>query len=154
VIGDAHNRHLGVTLADYRPKPALDALSFTNRLFAGGFHALDSELRVLSPPSAALELRGFVTARRTLVVIAWIKTHPASCEVSASSSLRNVRDERRELVRLSVPYTPRGPCTLYDARGRARGISVPSEPSSGRTELSFDVSAGQVQLLELPIAVE
>jgi hypothetical protein len=26
VIGDDHNRHLGVAFADYRPKPALEAL--------------------------------------------------------------------------------------------------------------------------------
>src|SRR4051812_25604768 len=78
MIGDDHNRHLGVTFADWRPKPAFAALAFTESLFGRGFVSVDGALRVERRARSDVELRAFVTAGHRFVVVAWLRTHGAS----------------------------------------------------------------------------
>jgi hypothetical protein len=142
MIGDDHNRHLGVTFADYRPKPAFAALGFSNRLFGAGFRSLDGELRVEAAP-ASLQLRGFLTSRSTVVLVAWFPTHPASELAGLAAS--------RALFRLGVPYAARGLATVHDAQGRVRSTRKPREPFPGHSELELEVEVGDVLVVELPV---
>ena len=50
VNGDVNNRHLGVAFADHRPKPALRALAFLQRLFEPGYRVLP-QVAVRSSPA-------------------------------------------------------------------------------------------------------
>ncbi|MFZ5891054.1 MAG: GH39 family glycosyl hydrolase [Myxococcota bacterium] len=148
VIGDAHNRHLGVTFADYRPKPAFDALVFMNRLVAPGFRSVDSELTVAAKANSALVWRAFLSARRSVVFTAWLQTHPKPAAAGHGSE---PNDARRERVRVRLPYKARGPARAYDARGRPRDASVSLRRFGHATELSFELAAGDVSVVELPV---
>jgi hypothetical protein len=145
VIGDDHNRHLGVAFTDYRPKPALSALSFMARLFGTGFRSIDVELH--TSPSPDLELRAFLTARGTCLLIAWLRTHFTQPGQTGSE------DTRRVEVRVSVPYAARGAATAYDERGRPREAAVASSARSGKTEIDIELRGGAVQVIELPAEI-
>lgn len=143
VIGDDHNRHLGVLYADRRAKPALAALRFVRTLFEDGFRSIDRDVR-LAEARPDLALRSFVTARRTVVVIAWLTNTPPR-GAAGREDLRQAR------VAVSVPYAARGEATLRDEQGRARSEQPVQSSSPRQTTLAFELRGGQVQVLELPI---
>lgn len=142
VIGDAHNRHLGVAFPDYRPKPALAALAFANNLFSSGFRSIDSELTIERAHASQAEVRGFLTLRGNAVVIAWLKTYPHGSS--------NGVDARRERIRVSLPYEARGPARRFDERGKPLG-SEPVPPGAHQVSFSLDLGAGEVQIVEQPV---
>lgn len=135
VIGDAHNRHLGVDFADYRPKPALSALAFMSRAFEPGYRAIDSELTWLSPARPNLTVRAFLTAQGKVVLFAWLPTDA----------------NQAQLARVALPYRARGLAQRFDARGRARGTVTP-KTARGSTELELRPTPGEVEILEVPVA--
>jgi hypothetical protein len=145
VIGDAHNRHLGVTFADYRPKPALAALGFMSTLFSSGFRSLDSESVVERAPSSHCEVRSFLTARGNVVVMAWLRTQP-----DGASTTHGEADAREERVRVSLPYGARGQARRFDAQGRSQG-QLPITTHAEGFELSLDLRGGEVQIVEIPL---
>lgn len=153
VIGDAHNRHLGVTFADHRPKPALDALAFMSEQFHAGFRALDPdrELRVDAGPGSSAVVRGFLTAARELVLVAWLSTHTEPAPRATPESPRE--DARRELVRLSFPQRAVGPATRHDATGQVRG-ELAVRDAGWQSELELELRGGEVQVLQIPIEAE
>jgi hypothetical protein len=153
MIGDDNNRHLGVAYADYRPKPALAALSFMNRSFAPGFRSVDAELRLADSsraPDPELELHGFVTARHTLLLISWLRTRTRT---TSAVPERTLTDTRRRLVQVTAPYAARGVPVAFDERGRTlpRAIEIRTA-TAAQTTLSLDIRGGEVNITELPIA--
>lgn len=155
VIGDAHNRHLGVAFADYRPKPALDALAFASELFSAGFRPLDRELQMDAPPGSSAVARAFITAARELVLIAWLPTHSGQTPSASSESAR--QDSRRELIRVSFPQRARGPATRHDAAGEDLGELAVREvdgASGAWSEVELELRAGDVQVLRVPVDAE
>jgi hypothetical protein len=140
MIGNDHNRHLGVTAADYAPKPAFAALAFTQSLFSRGFEAVDTRVRVSRKPSSAVELRAFVTARRTLVLVAWLRT-----------SVPPPAEPRHEVVRVAAPYVRRGTARVYDEQGRPVAAQL-AEFAKSSVDLSFELGDGEVRVVEEPIA--
>jgi hypothetical protein len=151
VIGDAHNRHLGVTFADYRPKPALAALAFVSTLFEAGFRSGDRGLRVEGPPGVNPVLKAFVTAPGQLVLFAWLPTHAAGAPSPAPES--QGADRRRELVRVAFSQRAIGPATFHDATGQLLGARDVLD-RGGRSELELELRGGEVQVVRIPIEVE
>lgn len=139
MIGDDNNRHLGVTFADYAPKPAFAALAFTQSLFAPGFTTVDAALRVSRLPSSSFELRAFVTARNELVVVAWLPT--------ATSAAKGAPDE---FVRVAAPYLRRGRARVYDAEGRRVTANL-REFGANTVDFGLDLPDGAVRVVEQPI---
>ena len=151
VIGDAHNRHLGVTFADHRAKPALAALAFMSELFEGGFRSVDRGLRLEGSPVVSPVLRAFVTAPGQLVLVVWLPTHVAAAPSPATESRRV--DRRRELVRVAFPHHALGPATFHDATGQVLGAH--SVRDRGReSELELELRGGEVRVVRIPIEVE
>jgi hypothetical protein len=140
MIGDDNNRHLGVTFADYTPKPAFGALRFMQALFGRGFEAVDDELTLSREAASALELRAFVTAPGLLVVVAWLRTPPSALAVP-----------RRESVRVTAPYRRRGGARAYDAEGRPAAGALREFGGDG-VDFSLDVRDGEVRVVEQPLA--
>jgi hypothetical protein len=155
MIGDDNNRHLGVAYADYRPKPALDALAFMSRMFSRGFREVDARLRVSERSGADLELHGFVTEHDSLVLIAWVRTRSwqssGQPEVSSGEPPALRADERQEHVRVWAPYPAHGQTTVFDERGRRLEQRVEKFESSRGVTLGFDVAGGQARIIELAI---
>lgn len=142
VIGDDHNRHLGILHADYRPKPALGALGFVRALFADGFRSIDREVHVREGHADRV-LRAFLTGRGTIVVIAWL-ANPRASEAPPAMDARHAR------LSVTVPYEARGAATLRDELGRALPTPL-VRGSDGATTGEIELRGGQVRVLELPV---
>src|SRR5690606_19985674 len=146
VIGDDHNRHLGVVTADYRPKPALDALTFVRRLFADGFRSLAGDAGYEQTSSPDVHVRSFLTANQRVVVVAWLSNAPASATAPVAD------DARLEQLRVVVPYLAQSEPILYDEGGRKRTTGLVARSQSGTTELELTLGGGQVSVVEFPVA--
>jgi class 3 adenylate cyclase len=154
VIGDAHNRHLGVTFADYRPKPALAALAFMSGLFKAGFRSLDRELHVEAEPGSRQVSRAFITAQREVVIIAWLPTEPGSPRSTASpESERRIGKLPPEIVRVSFPRQALGSAIVHDATGKVLGERRVHE-QGGVSELELELRGAEVQVLRIPLGAE
>lgn len=149
VIGDANNRHLGIAFHDRRPKPALHALAFANRLFANGFTNLSSRIDARSGPAPSEAVAyAFRLADGRSIVMAWLPTNPNSAASASSDSTG--QDTRREIVDITVPATSDGPARIYDTRGSERG-TLPTHRSASHTKISgLELEGGTIQILELP----
>jgi hypothetical protein len=150
VIGDANNRHLGVLFSDYRAKPARSALQLMVRLFGEGFQPLTQGLHIepaRSANSGARQVHAFLTPRRSVVVIGWLGK-PAFPPVGPAAG--EARDERRDALRLRLPYAAGASPLRFDALGRELG-PLPWRALPGATELELELRGDDVQIVELPL---
>jgi hypothetical protein len=148
MIGDINNRHLGVAFADRAPKPAAAALGFITRVFDPGFRNIDDRVRVAPEPAGAgAVVHAFLTARHTLVVIAWLTT-PSAPEVPDAGG--DARDDRRATLRLDAPFRAVGPLIYHDALGRERG-RTPLDRGVD-VGISLELAGGDVVVAEVPVA--
>jgi polysaccharide biosynthesis protein PslG len=139
MIGDDNNRHLGVLYSDRRPKPALAALAFANRLFGAGISPVDDRLQVFRSAGSDLEAHAFLTAGGRVAIVAWLPTRTATA---------------REVVAFELPVTATGPVRRYDAQGieRARFDAQPGRGAGTIRVEGVAVERGTVAVLEVPIA--
>jgi hypothetical protein len=86
-----------------------------------------------------------LTSRSTVVLVAWLPTHPASELAGLAAS--------RALFRVGVPYAARGLASFHDAQGRVRSMRKPREPLTGHSELELELADGDVLVVELPVNV-
>lgn len=162
MIGDVNNRHLGVVFTDYRPKPALAALGFMNRLFAGGFRLVDDRVQIEHPGAtddahAARHVHAFLTPEQTLVVIAWLGTPAAGSGAAVASraevSSGQAEDTRREVWRVRAPFSWRGEATVHGAEGNVRRrVSAPA--GEREVDVELELRGGDVQVLTLPVTLD
>jgi hypothetical protein len=148
MIGDDHNRHLGVAFTDHRPKPAFDALTFANRLGAGGLRSVDESLHVRAPVPPDLQLHAWLTPHDTLLVMAWLETHPEPAHPAGPAA---ARDERRRQVEVLAPYVARGGVAAYDARGRPSSERPRLHTTATDLALTLELRGGDVLVVELPV---
>ena len=128
VIGDVNNRHLGVTFADHRPKPALPALAFLTRLFARGFRALSNLPVRRTPGDPATEVHGFQLPDGNAAVLAWIPTNTPGVRPPPTPD-GNAADPRRARIEVALPCPAATPAAalpgprahLHDERGQPQG---------------------------------
>ena len=139
MIGDDNNRHLGVVFSDRRPKPALAALAFANRLFGSGISPLDDRLQVSRPPGSALEAHAFLTASGRIAIIAWLPTHAVVA---------------REIAAFALPVAPAGPVRRFDAQGNERArLKAGAGPTAGSLRVDdVEIERGDVAVLDVPVA--
>jgi hypothetical protein len=153
MIGDVNNRHLGVAFADRRLKPAASTLAFFTRLFAGGFSDASARLDVAPRGSIhSARVQGFLSARDTLILIAWLSTPDRPPGPSTGPGA--ARDERREWLRVRAPYRARGVGTAYDALGRERGAPHSPTSSGSALDLELEIVGGDVLIVEVPVELE
>jgi polysaccharide biosynthesis protein PslG len=138
VIGDDNNRHLGVLFSDRRPKPALAALTFANRLFGAGFIRLDDRLRVSKPVTSKLEVHAFLTAAEHVAIVSWLPT------------AASVEGER---VTVELPVRPIGAVRRFDAEGHETA-RLPSAVDHERRLRFEDVRIDRGEVAVFEIAVE
>jgi hypothetical protein len=113
VIGDDHNRHLGILDVAGAPKPAFWAMRHLSRLFDRPVRSVDAAVRVERPAGSQSEVHAFERRDGTRLVFGWLRS-PA-----VSADQRGVmKDERREVVRIAVPGGG-GKLAMVDAKGDA-----------------------------------
>jgi hypothetical protein len=138
VIGDDNNRHLGVLYADRRPKPALAALAFANRLFGSGLAPIDDRLQVSRAAGSDLQAHAFLTAGGRVAIVAWLPTRSATA---------------RELAGFALPVIAAGPVRRFDAEGTERArFDAATDPRTGTVRIDgIAIERGDVTVFDLPI---
>ncbi|HLV22175.1 MAG TPA: beta-galactosidase [Polyangiaceae bacterium] len=140
VIGDVNNRHLGLLWPDRRPKPALAAFAFVQRLFDGPF-----TVRRAVAAGPEVQIHAFERGDGRLIVVAWLPTvQQPRKRSSASADTRHWRGG--VLVETSRAYaeTP----MVLDALGRSVGARVSLEQRDEAVALTgVELRGGQVRVL-------
>jgi hypothetical protein len=98
VIGDEHNRHLGILDVAGAPKPAFWALRHLAQLFAGKVRSLDGRIRVERAAGSESEVHAFERKDGTMLVFGWLRSPPVRDEAAAPAE-----DPRREVVSVILP---------------------------------------------------
>ena len=113
VIGDAHNRHLGVLDLGGNRKPSFYALRLYNRLFDRPARTLDARVQVTRPPGSQSEAHVFEKKDGGVLLFAWLRS-PRQAEGTAPQA---AVDDRRESISVALPGAGYGTMTVYDERG-------------------------------------
>jgi hypothetical protein len=111
VIGDDHNRHLGILDVTGAPKPSFWAMKLVNRLFDQSVRSLDARVRVDRPAGSEVEVHAFERRDGTMLVFGWL---PAP---AAGGHPRGEKDDRALRVRIALPRGDRRALTILDAKG-------------------------------------
>ena len=98
VIGDEHNRHLGILDVHGAPKPSFWALRHLAQLFSGKVRSLEGRLRVEAPEGSESEVHAFERKDGVVLVFGWLRSSPARGDGAAPTA-----DARREVVRVVLP---------------------------------------------------
>jgi hypothetical protein len=109
---DRVHHHLGLVDAAGRPKPALGALRFFNRLLGGPSRVHPAPSTARAPAQAVV--RVFERQDGEVVVVGWLRSSEAH-EVASRSGL--LEDPRRETHAVGLPCQAAG-VRFYDAQGR------------------------------------
>lgn len=109
---DFVNYHLGVVDWRGRPKPALFALRFFNRLFHQPSRSL--HLHITSKPDSQSVVKAFQRQDRKLIIVGWLRSSTGN-EVADGTGL--LRDRRSEAISVQLPCGRAHLDAAYDAQG-------------------------------------
>lgn len=133
VIGDVNNRHLGITDARLRPKPALAAYGLVKALLSSPHRCISDQIRLEGGTAAVAH--GFERADGMRVVFAWL---PA----------RGTETDSREQVTLTLPLAGPVRARFIDAVGSVRSETL-IEPRGDRARLEVPLVGGDVTVMTL-----
>ena len=162
VIGDENNRHLGVSFADYRPKPARAALQFFARLFRAGYRPLDGAASFAAVPapgrtaSAPVQVHAFLLADGSAALVAWIPTHlggprqtPATTDQAAAGE-GDAGDARQTQLSVWLPCPDGQMAVARDEAGRIEGNLPAVRVRSGLQLGPFPLDGGVTLVATIP----
>jgi len=141
---DFVNYHLGVLDWRGRPKPALFALRFFNRLFRGPSRSL--HLHITRKPDSHSVVKAFQRQDGRVIIVGWLRSSTEN-EIQDKSGL--VRDRRSELVSVQLPCRSAHLDAAYDAEGTR--VAIPAHVQ-GRDLSGIRLSGKRVFIAELSCA--
>lgn len=147
VIGDVNNRHLGVAYVDYKPKPAEQALSFFNRLFAQRSKCIDAQVLIERTIGSDSEVHCFQNEDGSVIVVGWLKTKVSGKQSDDQSG--NVKDARKESIALTLPMKLAGRATLYDVLGNAREFKSIERQTNATTLKEVTLIGGEIAIIKI-----
>ena len=146
VIGDLNNRYLGVVSAQGQPKPALQALSYFQGLFAGGYRCLDRQVRISRPLASAAQAHVFARPDGSVVVTAWLQTVVPGERGGGGGQ---VEDRREEEIELELPLPAADKAAVFNELGQSRGSWPVEGHGSGCRIRGLNLRDGGVTVLIL-----
>lgn len=148
VIGDEYNnRHLGVAFVNYVAKPAQQALTFFNTLFAKKYRNITPSVTVTRPESSDSHTLAFRCQDGSVILVSWLQT--CLPERRGADSTGAVRDDRGETLAVSLPLTLKGKAQLYDHLGNERPFTA-LRREKGRTQVEgIELTGGMVSIIRI-----
>jgi hypothetical protein len=138
VIGDAHNRHLGILDLQGHPKPAYYALRFRNRPFDHSTRLIDREIRIEAPADTQGVVHAFERSDGTVIVVGWLRTpRPESVPDTSGMAV----DRRAEQIAVTLPTRRLTHLRLFDVLGNPTGAEALPAPTSFHLTLHGDQCA-------------
>lgn len=148
VIGDEYNnRHLGVAYEDYSPKPAQNSLMFFNQLFSKPYKSITDQVYCTKPADSDSHVLVFQQEDGTVIVVAWLQTHIP--EKRTVKSAGNVKDNRKEIISISLPCSLTGKAFLYDHLGTESAWDA-VKTEQGKTILEgVELQGGEIKIIKI-----
>ncbi|MFT3765872.1 MAG: cellulase family glycosylhydrolase [Minicystis sp.] len=113
VIGDDHNRHLGILDVNGAPKPSFWAMRLVSRLFDQPVRSIDARIHVERPAGSQSEVHAFERRDGKVLVFGWLRSPIAE----SAEPGKLLADTRRETVTIALPDRGRRTLTVLDAKG-------------------------------------
>lgn len=147
VIGDNNNRNLGVAYYDYKPKPALQALSFSHKLFSQKYRCIDKNVEVTKILGSQSFSHIFENEDGSIIAVAWLQTNVFGKRTDDMSGM--VKDTRKEKIDLAIPTSLKGKVILYDELGNAQEYK--SFARNGKEILfkDFALEGGKIYIIKI-----
>jgi polysaccharide biosynthesis protein PslG len=147
VIGDDNNRHLGVALVDYTPKPAERALSFFNGFFARKVKCIDNETEISRTVGSESVVHAFRMDDGSVTLVSWLRT------VSKGKAVRDAdgtgKDLRQESITVSLPMKHMSSAAVYDEVGTERPATNVSMKNGQLTVRGLTLHGGTISILRI-----
>ncbi|HEX2101341.1 MAG TPA: hypothetical protein VHF69_11780, partial [Candidatus Synoicihabitans sp.] len=146
VIGDDHNRHLGIVDAFGNPKPAFTSFRWLTSLFSQPYRVSNHELIAVTDEGVPAEVHAFALADGRHVVAAWLPPPD-----SAAAPRQPVEDVRRARVQLTLAQSSLVVKEIETApAARARPTIEARAPLAGKgTALSIPLEGSSVVVVVL-----
>lgn len=120
VIGDVNNKFLGIVTTEHKPKPAMSAISFFNKLFSQKNKGIDNKIKIDKKENSDSQIHCFKNLDGSIIVVAWLQTNGKSERGSDVSG--NVKDTRVEKVSIRIPLKLNGKVNSYSEIGNANKL--------------------------------
>lgn len=146
VIGDNNNRNLGVAYSDYKPKPALKALSFFNNLFSTKYKSIDEQVKIDKAIDSKSEVCTFQNQDGSVIITAWLKTNVYGERKDTSGA---VIDNRKEIIQLTIPFNLKGKVVKYDELGNEKSYKDVERKNNSVIFKNLSLSGGTISIFKI-----
>jgi hypothetical protein len=146
VIGDNNNRNLGVAYSDYKPKPALKALSFFNNLFSEEYKSIDDQVNVDKSLGSKSEVCTFQNEDGSVIVVGWLKTNNFG---ERKDTTGIVEDNRKETIQLTIPFNLRGKVLMYDELGNEKDYKDIERKNNSVVFKNLTLTGGSISIFKI-----
>jgi hypothetical protein len=147
VIGDNNNRNLGVAYYDYKPKPALTAISFFHKLFAQKYKSIDNSVVIKKTIGSDCIAHSFENEDGSIITVVWLQTTNYGKRINNKSGM--MKDTRNEKVDFTFPYSLKGEITLFDELGNKKDIKSVNRSDEEITINNFELEGGKIYIVKI-----
>lgn len=148
VIGDDHNRHLGIVDVAGKAKPALRTLRWLSDVFRQPYRIAGREMIAVAEGDMEIEGRHFSFANGERLVAVWL---PAE-EHRPGNGSELQRDERRTTAKVTLPHAKVDLLEVAYAPARPSkdgNVSLQASGAGEGTTLYIDLKGGEVAMVLL-----
>ena len=147
VIGDVNNRFLGVVTLEHKPKPAMAAISFFDKLFSQKNKCIDNEIKIDKKENSDAQIHCFKNTDGSVIAVAWLQTDVPSERGEDKGG--DVKDTRVERVSISVPMKLNGKAVYYNELGKSQKFNG-TKIIGNSTELNdLTLHGGEIVIIKL-----
>jgi polysaccharide biosynthesis protein PslG len=147
VIGDVNNKFLGIVTVDHKPKPAMSAISFFNKLFSQKNKCIDNEIKIDKKEKSDSQIHCFQNADGSIIVVAWLQTDVKGKRSSDVSG--NVKDTRVEKVSIIIPMKLNGKVNSYSEIGNAKKLDGKVVRGNSTEMNDLNLYGGKIAIIKI-----
>jgi polysaccharide biosynthesis protein PslG len=147
VIGDVNNRYLGIVTVDFKPKPAMKAISFFDSLFSKKNKSIDNEIKIERKENSDSQIHCFENIDGSVIVVAWLQTNIPSERGSDTSGY--AKDTRFEKVSITLPMELSNKATQFDELGNSKIYNGNIVNGSPTLLKDLTLYGGKIEILKI-----
>ncbi len=147
VIGDVNNKFLGIVTVDYKPKPAMKAISFFDSFFSQKNKSIDDIVKIQRKENSDSQIHCFENSDGSVIVVAWLQTNVKSERGNDKSG--NVKDTRVEKVSITIPFKLSSKAMFYDELGNSKNYDGVTSESNSTVVKDLTLYGGKIAILKV-----
>ncbi len=148
VIGDEYNnRHLGVAYVDHSPKLAQKALKFFNQLFSQKYKNVTNKVSVEKSENSDSHVLVFQNEDGSAIIVGWLQTNIPKKRVGNSNG--DVKDNRQEILSISLPSELHGKAMLFDHLGSEKAFDRIKHEQNKTIAKDIELNGGRIVIIKI-----